>query len=79
LQEECDNHAPCKEGEVILTGGYDLPAKHVLHAITPADYRTDALDVLRVSEPQNTVDVSTLAEERNSFLAGIYTRYLSLS
>jgi O-acetyl-ADP-ribose deacetylase (regulator of RNase III) len=51
LQEECNKHSPCKEGEVVLTGGYDLPAKHVLHAITPATYRVDALEVLRVSEP----------------------------
>ncbi|KAJ4353862.1 uncharacterized protein N0V89_005592 [Didymosphaeria variabile] len=47
LQKECANHAPCKEGEVVLTGGYALPVKHVLHAIPPAIYRTDALDVLR--------------------------------
>ncbi|KAK7190075.1 hypothetical protein DPSP01_006371 [Paraphaeosphaeria sporulosa] len=47
LQQECAKHVPCKEGEVVLTGGYALPAKHVLHAIPPAIYRTDTLQVLR--------------------------------
>ena len=47
LQAECANHAPCKEGEVVLTGGYSLPAKHVLHAIPPTVYQTEIKDVLR--------------------------------
>lgn len=47
LQKECANHMPCNEGEVVLTGGYALPAKHVFHAIPPAIYRTDTLQVLR--------------------------------
>lgn len=47
LQEECANHAPCNEGEVVLTGGYSLPVKHVLHAVPPAIYRTDTQNVLR--------------------------------
>ncbi|KAF2446128.1 hypothetical protein P171DRAFT_430342 [Karstenula rhodostoma CBS 690.94] len=47
LQQEIASHAPCNEGEVILTGGYSLSAKHVLHAIPPAIYRTDTLQVLR--------------------------------
>ena len=47
LEEECANHAPCNEGEVILTGGYSLPVKHVLHAIPPAIYETETKDVLR--------------------------------
>ncbi|KAL5399494.1 hypothetical protein PMIN02_000550 [Paraphaeosphaeria minitans] len=47
LQQECAKHAPCKEGEVVLTRGYALPAKQVLHAIPPAIYKTDTLQVLR--------------------------------
>ena len=47
LQEECAKHVPCNEGEVILTGGYSLPVKNILHAIPPAIYRTDTKDVLR--------------------------------
>lgn len=47
LQKECEDHSPCNEGEVILTGGHTLPVKHVLHAIPPQIYSTDTLDVLR--------------------------------
>ncbi|KAF1971801.1 hypothetical protein BU23DRAFT_173105 [Bimuria novae-zelandiae CBS 107.79] len=47
LQEECASNAPCTEGDVILTGGYSLPAKHVLHAIPPDLYRTGTQDILR--------------------------------
>lgn len=47
MRKACADHVPCDEGEVVLTEGYALPAKHVLHAIPPATYRTDTLEVLR--------------------------------
>lgn len=47
LEKECANHAPCNDGEVILTGGYSLPARHVLHAIPPAIFQIETSQVLR--------------------------------
>jgi O-acetyl-ADP-ribose deacetylase (regulator of RNase III)/DNA-binding transcriptional ArsR family regulator len=37
----------CKEGDVKLTEGYLLPAKHVLHVVPPNQYRKDTKDMLR--------------------------------
>lgn len=46
LQEECENIGHCEEGDVKLTGGYFLPAKHVLHAIPPMVWQESTEDVL---------------------------------
>ncbi len=35
LQAECDTIGGCPTGEVRITKGYDLPAKHVIHAVGP--------------------------------------------
>ena len=35
LQKVCDKHAPIKTGEIILTKGYSLPAKYIVHAVGP--------------------------------------------
>ncbi|WP_062377522.1 O-acetyl-ADP-ribose deacetylase [Demequina pelophila] len=35
LQAECLTLAGCPTGEVRLTGAYDLPARHVIHAVGP--------------------------------------------
>lgn len=35
LQEECDKLSPIKTGEAIITSGYSLKAKHVIHAVGP--------------------------------------------
>jgi hypothetical protein len=36
-----------KEGDVRLTEGYLLPAKHILHVVPPEQYRKDTKDMLR--------------------------------
>ena len=36
IQRECDAHGPVKVGEAALTGGGDLPARHVIHAASMA-------------------------------------------
>jgi len=32
IQRECDAHGPVKVGEAAITGGGELPARHVIHA-----------------------------------------------
>jgi O-acetyl-ADP-ribose deacetylase (regulator of RNase III) len=36
LQAACDSLAPIRTGEAVLTPGFNLPAKHVIHAAGPA-------------------------------------------
>jgi len=35
LQAECDKIGSCNVGEAVITGGYDLPAKQIIHAVGP--------------------------------------------
>ena len=35
LQRACDKHAPIKTGEAVITGGFSLPAKYIIHAAGP--------------------------------------------
>ena len=35
LQEECNKYTPIKTGEAIMTKGYDLKAKYIIHAAGP--------------------------------------------
>lgn len=35
LQRACDAIAPCPTGHAVLTPGFDLPARHVIHAVGP--------------------------------------------
>jgi O-acetyl-ADP-ribose deacetylase (regulator of RNase III) len=35
LQAECDSIGHCDVGAAVITGGYALPAKHIIHAVGP--------------------------------------------
>lgn len=49
LEEECETykkdavHCRCATGQTVVTGGYRLPAKHVLHTVGPTKEDHDAL------------------------------------
>jgi hypothetical protein len=47
LRNAIEAFSNCKEGDVKLTEGYLLPAKHVLHVVPPDQYRRDTKDMLR--------------------------------
>ncbi|OPX83503.1 MAG: O-acetyl-ADP-ribose deacetylase [Pelotomaculum sp. PtaB.Bin104] len=34
LQEECDRIGGCPVGEAVITGGYALPVRHIIHAVS---------------------------------------------
>ncbi len=58
LQEECNKLAPIKTGEAVITKGYNLKAKYIIHAVGPiyegkgsAIYLKNAyVNALRVAE-----------------------------
>lgn len=35
LQEDCYKLAPCPTGQAVITLGYDLPAKYIVHTVGP--------------------------------------------
>lgn len=35
LQAACDKRAPIETGEAVITPGFDLPAKHIIHTVGP--------------------------------------------
>ena len=43
LQQECLTLGRCPTGEARITGGYKLPAKHVIHAVGPVYHMAEAI------------------------------------
>ena len=35
LQAECDAIGRCERGEAVITKGYNLPARHIIHTVGP--------------------------------------------
>ena len=47
LQKECQQHEGCETGSAVITEGYNLPAKFVLHTVGPV-YSRDTLETSRL-------------------------------
>ncbi|CAE1257363.1 MACROD [Acanthosepion pharaonis] len=43
LKQECMTLRPCLTGQAVITGGYDLPAKYVIHTVGPRGEDPDKL------------------------------------
>lgn len=43
LQKECDAIGYCKTGHAVMTNGYNLKAKHIIHAVGPTDKNSKKL------------------------------------
>jgi O-acetyl-ADP-ribose deacetylase (regulator of RNase III) len=60
LDVECRRLAPIQPGEAVLTGGHDLPNKHVIHCLGPVYGRDEPSDELLEACYRNALK---LAEE----------------
>lgn len=49
LEQECETFGSCETGQAVITGGYLLPAKHIIHAVGPVwqGGQGDEADLLR--------------------------------
>jgi O-acetyl-ADP-ribose deacetylase (regulator of RNase III) len=74
LLEECRSVGGCPTGEARITGGYDLPARHVIHTVGPVfrDGQHGEPDQLRAAY-QNSLSLSTERELRTIAFPSIST------
>ena len=56
LKVACQQYAPCAAGNAIITPGFDLPAKYVIHTVGPKD--RDQLKLTKCYE--NSLQIATL-------------------
>ena len=75
LQEECNKYSPIKTGDAIITRGYNLKAKYIIHAVGPV-YRDDSSSIYLEKAYYNSLE---LADDYNlktiafpSISTGIY-------
>ncbi|HEY2598767.1 MAG TPA: macro domain-containing protein [Candidatus Dormibacteraeota bacterium] len=66
IQQECDAHGPVKVGEAAVTGGGELPARHVIHAASMALGTATTAESLQSSmdhafQLAQQIDVKTIA------------------
>jgi len=59
LQKECDAIGGCKVGEAVITKGYNLPAKFIIHAVGPVWHGGESgEDALLRSAYRNSLDLA---------------------
>jgi O-acetyl-ADP-ribose deacetylase len=61
LLDECETLGGCKTGEAKITKGYNLPAKHIIHAVGPIwrDGEFDEINLLK-NAYQNSLKLAKL-------------------
>lgn len=63
LQEECNAIGGCRTGHAVMTNGYKLKAKHIIHAVGPDDGNEEKLrqafyNVLVIADSNNLKTVA---------------------
>ncbi len=60
LQAECDKLSPIRTGEAVITGGYKLRAKHIIHTAGPVynRYSKDEADRLLAASYTNSLELA---------------------
>jgi O-acetyl-ADP-ribose deacetylase len=61
IQRECDDIGRCPVGGAVITGGGDLPTRHVIHAVGPHGGDADADEMLASA----TINSLRVAEQNN--------------
>ncbi len=67
LEEECRPLAPIRPGEAVITGGHNLPNRHVIHCLGPVYGRDNPSDELLADCYRNAL---LLAEKNHLFSVG---------
>jgi O-acetyl-ADP-ribose deacetylase (regulator of RNase III) len=63
LQAECNTFGGCETGKAVITGGYRLPAKYIIHAVGPIGEKPEKLQdtyksILKLCEEKNISSVA---------------------
>ena len=62
LEKECRPLAPIRPGQAVITGGHDLPNRHVIHCLGPVYGRDEPADELLAACYRNALRLADEAE-----------------